>query len=87
MMVNDLYSSNHSFQSFLSPFLSLETIKAYSILPWNYHFNVSNVTIIDLTYNSSIFNYCDLGSFTKEGVFPLLNTIYNITQDDLDSGL
>lgn len=67
--------------------ITFNSLPAYNILLWNPSFEESNLTIIDLQYDQSIFNFCDLSQYTPEGVLPLMETYYNITQDDIDSGL
>lgn len=63
-----------------------ESITISSTLPWSYHFNVSQVAVVDLQMNQTIFDFCDLNSFTPSGVKPLLE-YFNIHQSDLDNGL
>ena len=44
----------------------------YSYLPWNRDFTVSNVALVDIYNNVSVFNYCDVNEYTQPGVERLL---------------
>ena len=41
-------------------------------LPWNRDFTVSNVALVDIYHNVSVFNYCDVNEYTQPGVERLL---------------
>ena len=73
--------------------INYTSIPAYSMLTFNYHFQMTNLTVVNIqptyidgSYDFSTFNWCDLSAYTKEGILPLLNK-NNITQSDLDHGL
>lgn len=40
----------------------------YSMFLWYYHFNKTNIPVVDLQANQSLFNYCDLNAYTRDGV-------------------
>ena len=44
----------------------------YNTLPWNREYTASNVALVDITYNVSVFNYCDVNEYTQPGVERLL---------------
>ena len=44
----------------------------YTFLPWNRDFTVSNVALVDIYNNVSVFNYCDVNEYTQPGVERLL---------------
>ena len=44
----------------------------YNLLPWNRDFTASNVALVDITYNVSVFNYCVVNESTQPGVERLL---------------
>ena len=48
------------------------SIVIYNHLPWNRDFTVSNVALVDLFHNVSVFNYCDVNAYTSSGVERLL---------------
>ena len=45
----------------------------YNELIWNPNFSVSNVSLVDIHYNISVFNYCNLNAYTSSGVERLLD--------------
>ena len=67
--------------------ITYKRIPAYSMLKWNYAFKeVTNMTVIDLQLDQSVFDYCDLTQYTREGILPLLSIYYNISEGDLEAG-
>ncbi len=52
---------------------------------WNYHFNLTDVAFVDLQYNQTMFDWCDLDSYTKEGVRPILE-FHNINVEAVNNG-
>jgi hypothetical protein len=44
----------------------------YNELIWNPDFSVSAVPLVDLHYNISVFNYCNINTYTSSGVERLL---------------
>ena len=70
-----------TYPSYVDPItndISFSSIPVSSTLPWNLHFNLSNIAVVDLNFNQTIFDYCDLNSFTSEGVKPLFGIYIHI---------
>ena len=44
----------------------------YNTLPWNRKYTASNVALVDIFHNVSVFNYCDVNEYTQPGVERLL---------------
>ena len=44
----------------------------HNYLPWNREYTASNVALVDLFHNVSVFNYCDVNEYTQPGVERLL---------------
>ncbi len=56
----------------------------WSDLAWREALNETGVTLINLTLNRSLFDYCDLSQYTREKIAPLLSAHYvkvNYTED------
>jgi hypothetical protein len=64
---------------------STTAVPLYAIFNWNYHFNQTNVALVDLQYDQSIWNWCDLTMYTKEGIRPLLE-LSNVDIDAVNNG-
>ncbi len=60
-------------------------LSLYSASALMYHFNVRNVTLVDIHYSLDIFNYCDLNSYTPAGVSRLLEA-HHIAPKDIRNG-
>ena len=47
----------------------------YSLFIWNYHFNITNVQLVNLQFNQNIFDYCDVTKYNPQGITlkPLLS--------------
>ena len=56
---------------------TISIIASNSLLLWNYDFSFSNVTVINLQIDQSVFNYCDLEQYTEIGLSNLLVEYYN----------
>ena len=61
-------------------------MNVYATLPWEFHFNYSNVAVVDLTINSSLFDSCNLSSYSEEGIVDIL-AYHSISQQDIKNGV
>ena len=59
---------------------------SYNLLLWKEDYYFENLVAVNLQANTSLFQWCDLSQFTKEGVIPILN-YHGITQSNLDNGM